>query len=541
MTIKNEIYLFFQDIEYIFIGLYKCIQKHFNLTYFIIAVIHFVATFYTDPLIFEYTGTDFEKIIFLKRLFLVVIVLLWQFAGILIKNYSKSKTIQDLIKFSGIYFLIILTVHVLLWPFIIGDQMYYIYFADSVYCFDALNFQGIVIKYFRIYALMLIPNLAGIIIMQLLIISLVLGYIMTMLKEYFKLDKAVYFFYIPFLTPLVLQYNLHMEKDILYSYFFMLLFARLIFVRLKSQTILVDINIINLALISSVAASFRSAGILLLVATPLMFYLLNYKILKLHNMLVFLFFTILFSFIFIPHYVKTVMIDRDGNAYKNVYILNKSFQKLLEKAVEDKNKDILADFNKSDNLRIQQILKSRIHNVGFYANLSKFDKQQFKVISRKLMKTYFWEFVKFKFSVFYDRLRPAYLTRDLNDIKYRIKYAIQHYHLIKKKIVYLNQQIYSDTIELFKKYNSNISNSFKNYLPIWYTFIYFSIFTMAVLLKLKRIIILVCFLVFFLIIQILIVPYQNFRFFFQGYITAYLLFGYILFYLMCKKQAKFKK
>lgn len=537
MKIKNEIQLFFQDIKDIFAGLYKYIQKHFSIAYFIVAIIHFIITFYTDPLIFEYLGTDVKKFLLIKRTFLIIIILLWQFIGILIKNYSKSETIRDLIKFSGIYFLIMLTVHILLWPFIVGNQMYYAYFANSVYFSDMSCFQGIFIRYFRIYALMLIPNLGGIIIIQILTISLILGYIMTMFKSYFKLDKSIYIFYIPFLVPLVMQYNLYMEKDILYSYFFMLLFAKLIFIRLKLQTLSMNVNIINIALISSVAVSLRSEGILLLIATPMMLYLLNYKVLKPHNMLIFLFFSIIFSFVFIPHYVKTVILDKEGTAYKNVYILNDTFKELLKKAVEDKNEYILHEFDNTDNFKITHILNSSIDNVGFYFSLSNSDRKTFKVVSGKLMKTYFWEFVKFKFKVFYNKLESEILTANIHDIKYCTDFSVRNYNAIKDKIVYLNPQLYSATIQLLKKYNLE---TFKNYLSVWFVFLYFLVLVGAIFFKLKRIFILICFLLIFSGIQILIVPYQHLRFFFQGYITVYLIGFYILFYLIGKTQSKFK-
>ncbi|MDD5021963.1 MAG: hypothetical protein PHR82_07560 [Endomicrobiaceae bacterium] len=536
MKTKNEIHLFFQDIKDLFVGLYKYLQQNFSFIYFIFAIIHFIVTFYTDPLIFEYADTDIGRFVLIKRIFLIVIVLLWQFIGILVKNYSRSEMIRNFIRFSVIYFLIMSAVHILLWPFIVGDQMYYSYFANSVYFSDRSYFQGVFIRYFRIYSLMLIPNLGGIILMQVLTISLILGYIIAVFKSYFKLDKSIYFFYIPFLMPLVIQYNLHMEKDILYSYFFMLLFAKLMFIQLQSKSI--NVTLFNIAIITSVTASLRSEGILLFVAIPVMLYLLNYKILKLRNMILFLLLSVCCSFVFIPHYVSSVILDKDGKSYKNVYILNDSFKDLLKKAVEDKNKYILDEFNNTHGLKIAQILNNSIDNAGFYRSLSESDRKQFEIVKSKLMRTYFGEFVKFKFNAFYNKLLPENLTTNLHDLKSRMDFSIQCYNTIKDKIVNLNPQLYSDTIQLLRQYNSNIIKHFKNSLSVWYIFLYFLLFVGVIFYKLKKIFIIVCFLVIFLIIQILIVPSPGFRFFFQCYLAGYMSVFYLIFHFISAKKYK---
>lgn len=384
---------------------------------------------------------------------------------------------------------------------------------------------------------MLIPDIAGVMILQLLTISLILGYIMAMFKSYFKLDKLIYLFYIPFLTPLVIQYNLHMEKDILYSYFSILLFTKLIFVQLESKSYPININLFNIAIISSIVASLRSEGILFFVATPAILYLFNYKILKLRNVVLFLLISIFCSFVFMPHYVSSVVIDKEGEAYKNIYILNDSLKDLLKKAVEDKNRYILDEFNNTDELKIENILNKNINNVGFFMILSNGDKKQFKLISKKLMISYFGEYVKFKFKIFYNGLGTEYLMINLHDTNDFESFALPAYNSIKDKIIYLSPYIYSETIKLLKIYNER---PLIKSLSVWFIILYFSVLLGAILMKLKRIFILICFLMIFFIIQILIVPYPGFRFFFQGYITVYLIGFYILLYLRERIQSKFK-
>ncbi len=351
----------------------KYFIQRFSIKYLIMAFIHFLLTFYTDNLIFQYQDTNLLTLIRIKTIFLIILIFLWQFIGFIIRNYSKSDNIKVFIKFSGAYFGVMLLFQLALWPFIVGNQMYYGYFADTVYLTDYAVFQGIFVRYFRIYSLMLVPNIAGITIVQIFFISLIIGYVMHQMKKYFNIGKSVYFFYIPFLFPLVLQYNLHIEKDIIYSYFILFLISNLLFLKFEINSRKLNLNIFFIALSSALVTAIRPGGIIFFIATPALLYLLYYKSLNFNKMLMYFIFSILMSLIFVPNVVSTVLLNRNGSSYGNVYILNDTFKILLNKAVDDQNEDILEEFESDTNLKIKKLLskKNAIKRPIFYKSYSK--------------------------------------------------------------------------------------------------------------------------------------------------------------------------
>lgn len=502
----------------------------FSIRYFIISSAHFLLTFYTDTLIFKYTNTNLFFIIKSKFIFLILLTIIWQFIGFIVRNSKKSSEIRDFIKFSGIYFGTMMIFQFALWPFIVGDQMYYGYFSDSVYLTTNTSaFQGLFIRYFRIYALMLIPNLAGIIIAQIVIVSLIIGYVMLNLKLRFKLADSVYIFYIPFLTPLIIQHNLHIEKDILSGYFAMLLFAILIFKKFDISSVKININLFLIAIVSAIVASIRPGSILFFAATPILIYFLNRETINLRKIFLFFIFSIFFSFIFVPNYIRTVVINKNGEAYKNIYILNSTFKVLLHKAVSERNKDILYEFQDDTYLNLRNLLKEDIDDINFFINLTEQDKEKFNNISRKLMKEYFNLYASYKFQIFYHNLSIIDLNSDINNmLPYYDGGTREKYNSIKEKIG-LTPPFYSGLINFFKKYNSYITLPGYNFLSNFFIIMYCALFIISLFFGMRKIFILTCFLIFYTVLEALIVPYSGFRFYFPFYLTGYFFIFYMTF------------
>lgn len=533
--------LLLKDIGSTFIRLHDIFLKHFSLPFFLTAALHFIFSLYFYSVNFQWfnlnvlgylydvPGTFY--LITLRIIFFIILILFWQFIGYLVNNYSKLPHIRSFVIFSSVYFFIMMLFQLLLWPFIMGDQMYYLYFVDAFNFSTTGCLQGVVVRYFRIYSLMAIPNISGIIIMQLLIISFIVGYVMLLMKSYFKLGKAVYLFYIPFLMPIIIQHNLHMEKDILFAYFCLLLFARLILVKITSDRKTMGINLLVIAVISSLVIAMRAEGILFFAITPAILYLLNCKIIKLRGLIVFLIFSVLTSFISVPSYVSTVILDRQGRAYKNVYMLNEVFKVLLKKAVDEKNYSILNEFKNTVELDIEDTLEmNNINNVVFFNELPPTDQAKFEIISAKLMKDYFWVYFEYKFYLFY-RLRLIRLKEKIEDSPgVEPKMYMMYENLLKNKIRYIDSDVYAKVIRFFKEYNKILR---ENQLPaIFLITMFLSLLMVSSIFRFKRILIPLCFLFFYFFVQILITPIPNFRFYFNLYITNYLLIFYIIFYFM---------
>lgn len=536
MNIKMNIKLLFGDIWNSFIGLNKYVAQEFKFIYFTIAVVHFILTFYTDSLIFEYQDVNIFSIIRIKTIFFIILILIWQLIGYVVKNYPTSAAIKAFIKFSGIYFLIIMIFQLSLWPFIVGNQMYYGYFNDTIHLTNTAVFQGIFIKYFRIYSLMLIPNISGISIVQIIIISLIIGHIMQKIKVYFNLNKSIYFFYIPFLSPLIIQYNLHMEKDVIYGYCLLFLISVLLFVKLNKSPDRLNKNLFLIAFLSAVVASIRPGGIFFFVATPFMLYFLNYKFMSFRKILLFIVFNLIMSLIFIPNIISTVVFNKYGDSYKNIYILNNTFKVLLQEAVENDNEYVLDEFDSGTSLKSEKLLsKNMVLGDGFFTELPERDQDKFEIISQKLMEEYFYEYIEYKFKRIPKKLRIIDLNPNPHDTSAYDEYSSQSYHSIKDKIVQISPSVYAKTINFFKTYN--------NYLVFPYyglIMLFISMYTVAVfvsiIFNIKKALTISCFLIGYIIFQILIVPYAGFRFFFPGYLIGYLLIFYLIFYFIGNKK-----
>lgn len=540
MNILKMITGLLKEIYDIFKYLIGYFIQQFSIKYFIISSAHFLLTLYTDTLIFKYTITNLFFIIKLKFIFFILLALIWQFAGYIIKNYSKSSEISDFIKFSGIYFGAMMIFQFVLWPFIVGDQMYYGYFSDSVYLTTNTSaFQGLFIRYFRIYSLMLIPNLAGITIAQIGIVSLIIGYVMLNLKLHFKLTNSVYIFYIPFLTPLIIQHNLHIEKDILSAYFSVLLIAMLIFKNFNASSVKSNINLLMTAAVTAVVAAIRPENILFFVATPVLIYFLQRKTINLHKILIFFIFSLFFSFIFVPNYVRTVILNKNGEAYQNIYILNNTFKVLLHKAVSERNKDILYEFQDNTYLNLRDLLKEDIDDIKFFINLTEKDKEKFKKISKKLIKEYFSLYANYKFKNFYNNLSIIYLNSNIhNMLPYYDEGTREKYQSIKEKIA-IKPPFYSVLINFFRSYNDYITQPKHNFLAIFFIIMYCALFIVSLFFGIPKIFIITCFLMAYSVLEVLIVPYSGFRFYFPFYLTVYFLIVYIIFYFMKPKSVKY--
>lgn len=364
-------------------SLKESFMRFFSMKYLIIAVAHFLFTFYSDNIVFEYENVNLFFIVRTKIIFFIILVLIWHFIGYIARNYLKSYETRTFIKFSGIYFFIMLIFQFALWPFIVGNQMYYGYLTDSIHLTNTAVFQAIFIRYFRIYALMLIPHIAGIIIVQLIIISLIIGFVMQRIKNYFKLNKSIYLFYVPFLSPLIIQHNLHMEKDIIYGYCLFFLIALLLFMELNKPPERLNKKLVLIAFLSAVVASIRPGGIFFFAATPFIIYFLNNKFINFQKIALFILLNIAMSFIFIPNIISTVLFDKNGESYKNVYILNNTFKILLKEAIEDDNEYIMDEFYSGTNLKPERLLSQHtVLSDGFFQVCRKEIKKNLKLYQK---------------------------------------------------------------------------------------------------------------------------------------------------------------
>lgn len=511
----------------------------FKTKFLYIAIIHFILTFFTDRFVFEYFSTNepitpISAIIKTKFVFLLFLIILWQIIAYVIINYKNSIEIKNTLKFAFIYFIIMFLFELLFYPILIGDQMYFIYLYDSTKLIDTGAFTGYFIFYFRIFSLMLIPNFAGIVITQLIIISLIVGYIIGGIYKKLNYSKITYLLYIIFCLPLVIQFNLFIEKDILYTYAIILLIFKLIF--MKHENNFSKNNLFFIALNTSIISALRPDGICFLVL-PLFYFLIIYKTIGIKKLFLFTFFLILTSCIFYPNYVDTILLDKNGKSYKNSYILNDPFKILLEKAIDENDVNILNILNDSETLNTEYLLSEKcLLGERFYTDLSLQDKQIFDAVAKKLISKYKKTFLltKFKYLLHLNAIFVYNIT-DWND-KCFDEYPLKVLNKIKDKIYFININFYKYMVDLLK---DNLKKRDYHYTKIYIQIIL--LFTLLIIFLIKKEFVfsyIIFFVLTFTTILVIFCPYPIFRYFFYLYYLGYLLPFIFLLKIISKKYCK---
>lgn len=251
------------------------------------ALIHWGITFVTDSFVFNYRLLDFSNMVNsakallawgAKIVFLCLLVFLWQ---LIFKVVSKLKEgnnpIKEYFKITLIYFGIMVIFFVLLYPGLWRvDEFGILKNATNV----LPNFwQGYLTSVFYIFALMLFPNPAGVVFAQIIVISLIVGYVIFRTKYMIQNKSISYLLYIPFLLFPVIDSNFYPMRMSIYA-FLELLFAFLLFEFKYTKKVIYRKHIWILVLLASVLVCWRTESIYYIVLAPLTFLILFSKEIK---------------------------------------------------------------------------------------------------------------------------------------------------------------------------------------------------------------------------------------------------------------------
>lgn len=514
----SEVSRYFSNFKMLLMRIYKNI----DLYYMVVSFVHFGLTFFTDKLIFtiRYQEISIFKFIVIKLIFLIFLFILWQVIGYISRIYSKSLATREYIKFTFIYLNIMLIFLLTVMPCNIKEHADFFYLANTASLIKTIMFEPYIMEYFRIFSMMLFPCLSGIIIGQLIIISLIVGYILTKFSCYFKSSKIVYFMYIPFLMILVIQNNLFMDTCILYSYFIILLISKLYFIKLDSREITIqDITIITL--ITSILGTLRAEGIIFIALVPIIFIIINYHKYRVKQIGLFLLFLIIMTFVFIPKYFDVSFIskqeDKYQGIYKKLYIMDYSFKVLLKEAVKQNDKDVISEFTPDFSMNYLLADSTKI-GMSLYVNLSEEHRHQFDVIAEKLIEKYKKTYVIYK-------LEDSFF-RSYNHKTYKIgiekinfsdnKGARKAYNKIDNKLMLYFSDCRNYFVDLFKKYATSKGSLI---IPLS---VVCSIILISLLFLKKTLFLLSSLLLVHAVSVSLLAPYGAFRYNFNFYIYGYL-------------------
>lgn len=223
--------------------------KKMNSVCFMIAVVHWLLSFFTDRFIFHYVTWDFSNLtqtiktamtFGAKAVFLLVLIALWQGAFFYVKKADRR-----FVRNSLIYFGINLLVLFLVWPGIWRMDEFGI--LNSAVNLIPVFWQNYLTSIFYVFSLMLLPFPAGVIIVQCAVISLAAGFVITWFEKRFGNWGLLSF--IPFLFFPVLDSNLYPMRMSSYAFLELVLLivlieksAKLVQDQNKTQNTLQDIQ-----------------------------------------------------------------------------------------------------------------------------------------------------------------------------------------------------------------------------------------------------------------------------------------------------------
>ncbi|MDD5854426.1 MAG: hypothetical protein PUD03_10120 [Lachnospiraceae bacterium] len=244
-----------------------------------IAFIHWGITFYTDHFIFTITNERLWFYILIKICSFVLIVVIWKKIVDVITKCRKNdkKTIQRLVygcNYATILFLMLLAV----WPGIWRTDEFGV--LGNVISLQIYWWQHFLTSIFYILSLMLIPNPVGVIIVQIILVSMGFGYLAELFEYRTGKKWSGFLLLLPFCIPSVIMFQLYPMRITLYS-ILELVIAFFLYVHLQDHKQIEWIHIIWLALGTAVLANWRTESFYYIILLPLYFFcFLNKNILK---------------------------------------------------------------------------------------------------------------------------------------------------------------------------------------------------------------------------------------------------------------------
>ncbi len=258
----------------------KSIEKKLrsiNIKGFIIFLIHFFITCYTDTNIFQ--GEYTKKILYIvvKLIATIAMFIFWQYV---FKVYYKLKEKDEYTKiyFQNfcIYFIPMVIFLILTWPGVWRCDEFNL--IDTICNMKLMYWQHWLTDVYYIFCLCIIGFPVSVVIIQILIISFIVAYIVT--EVYNKISKKyAWLIYIPLFFPTVISNNLYPLRLPLYS-FLELLFLFIIIDYHISNKKVGSKQVLIFSFLIAILATWRSEAIFYIILGPTIISILLGKKLK---------------------------------------------------------------------------------------------------------------------------------------------------------------------------------------------------------------------------------------------------------------------
>lgn len=188
----------------------------------------FLLTFLNDECYLNFANINVGNYILCKIILFVILF----FVCKLILKISKNKDKEKIIKYFLVYLIPMLIIFLLIYPGVwYSDDFNFLRVSKTVDFLYDLNYLSSI--YYSV-CLMLIPYPIGVEIIQIILASSVVSYIVYELDTIFK-SKFVYLAFIPFFLPLTIFYTIYANRPCFYGIFYLLYFVILFFTFIKKE------------------------------------------------------------------------------------------------------------------------------------------------------------------------------------------------------------------------------------------------------------------------------------------------------------------
>jgi len=296
--------------------MFRAVKQKLNKWCSLLACLHFVLSFFTDRLIFTYRLSDFSSAsqaaksllaIGSKIAFFFVLLFLWH--GLF---YFVKKADRNFVKYTLMYLALMSVLLLLTYPGIFRmDEFGILFEAQNIF---PVFWQNYITSVFYIFALMLFPFPAGVVLTQSICISLIVGYLIAKLKkEGIVRGRWVYGLYLPFLLFPVLDSNLYPMRMSLYAFLELLFLTQMALLGIRKIPVSSRKNF-PLALLAALLICWRSEAIYYLIAIPVCFVVLLYRKTDKEIKFRFILYTVVISFaLMVPQKLGDKLLN--GNQY----------------------------------------------------------------------------------------------------------------------------------------------------------------------------------------------------------------------------------
>ncbi len=241
-------------------------------------VIQFTVSFFTDRLFFNYwpiiKTSDLIRIIVFKTLFFIALFIIWQVILKLIDGVKNKNVNITWFRCAIGYFTILFISTLAVWPGLWESDEFHI-LAENI-SLHILIWQSLLSNVFYIISLMILPFPTGVVFIQIIIVSVIVGYVLSYIFREFKLSTTgKIIMWIPFGFMPVLYFAQAPVRLGLYS-FLELLFVTMLY-KLYKQTVWSTSEMIIAAILVSVLATWRTEGIYYIVIAPVLIWIFMKK------------------------------------------------------------------------------------------------------------------------------------------------------------------------------------------------------------------------------------------------------------------------